>query len=112
MLRLFAGFFYRTVGPGTDWAEFAGAFGDIADRVHIATGNPAITARLQETLVDYPFHVATFLDVDGLRPRLGAAVMHGGHGITLACVALAGAQPGHRRRLRDTPPARRIGHEP
>jgi UDP:flavonoid glycosyltransferase YjiC (YdhE family) len=82
-------FFYRTVGPCTDWAEFAGAFGDIADRVHIATGNPAITARLQETLVDYPFHVATFLDVDGLRPRLGAAVMHGGHGITLACVALA-----------------------
>lgn len=82
-------FFYRTVGTGTDFDQFAGAFGDIADRVHIATGNPAMTEQLQDNLADQPFQIATFTDVDELRPRLGAAVTHGGHGISLTGISLA-----------------------
>lgn len=82
-------FFYRTIGPGTDLEQFGDAFGDIADRVHVVTSNSAITQQLQKRLKGYPFHVATFTDLDELRPRLGAAVIHGGHGITLTCVSMA-----------------------
>jgi UDP:flavonoid glycosyltransferase YjiC (YdhE family) len=83
-------FFYRTVGPGTDYEQFAAAFGDIASQVHIATGDPAITEELQHKIADHhPFQIATFTDIDALRPRLGAAVIHGGHGISLTCINLA-----------------------
>jgi UDP:flavonoid glycosyltransferase YjiC (YdhE family) len=82
-------FFYRTVGPGTDFEQFVAAFGDIADRVHLATSDPAMTELLRNQLAGQPFHIATFTDVDELRPRLGAAVTHGGHGISLTCISLA-----------------------
>ena len=84
-------FFYRTVGPGTDYEQFAAAFGDIAGQVHIATGDPAITEELQHKIADHhPFQIATFTDIDALRPRLGAAVIHGGHGTS----SLTRHQPG------------------
>lgn len=80
-------FFYRTVGTGTDCRDFTAAFADMAARVHIATGNPEITAYLREALGDRPFHIETFLDVDELVPNLGAGVIHGGHGISLTFVS-------------------------
>jgi UDP:flavonoid glycosyltransferase YjiC (YdhE family) len=82
-------FFYRTVGPGTDYEQFVAAFGEIASQVHILTGDPAITEELQGKLTGHPFQIATFTDIDALRPRLGAAVIHGGHGISLTCISLA-----------------------
>jgi UDP:flavonoid glycosyltransferase YjiC (YdhE family) len=80
-------FFYRTVGPGTDYRGFVDAFGDMASRIYIATGNPEITAYLREALRGHSFNIATFVDVDELAPHLGAGVIHGGHGVSLTFIS-------------------------
>lgn len=79
-------FFYRTVGPATDLDQFAATFADVADNVYIATGSDNLTDRLTAEFRTLPFQVATFWNLGELRPKLRVAVVHGGHGMSLACV--------------------------
>ncbi|ERK71761.1 hypothetical protein N136_01892 [Leifsonia aquatica ATCC 14665] len=87
--------FYRTVGSVD--AEFEEAFADWPGRIYVATGGRQLTpdgARQGIRSLD----VAPLWDLDRIGPGLRAIVHHGGHGITLRCLAdqiPSVALPGH-----------------
>ena len=77
--------FYRTFIEAVRADEFARAFGDLRDRVHVATGDPAVTSELRAHPALEGFRVETLWDFapDGSTgPR--HAVIHGGHGTMLS----------------------------
>lgn len=74
--------FYRTVHPNGDLEEFKHSFGELLTDVHIATGDPEVSRRLNVLLGDTGVKVADFWTIDAdSRPKV--AVIHGGHGTML-----------------------------
>lgn len=76
-------FFYRTLNDSARLEEFAQVFGDLAERVSIATGEETYAERLRGAFVGAQFDVRPLWDMAWLGPRTGAAVIHGGHGSCL-----------------------------
>jgi hypothetical protein len=76
--------FYRTVGALDD--DFRAAFGDWDGSIYIATGEArGSDCSSHDELPN--LQVRALWDLDAIGPGLRAVVHHGGHGVTLRCIA-------------------------
>lgn len=80
-------FFYRTVGLQSRLGEFREAFGDLGDRVFIATGTEGAATELRSATAGSSFRIRSLWDMDVIRGAVSAAVHHGGPGTCLSCLA-------------------------
>jgi hypothetical protein len=79
-------FFYRTVNEIERSEEFREAFKDFPAELIIATGEEHFATELRARLPDDVFRIDALWKLQTARARIGAGVIHGGHGTTLTCL--------------------------